>query len=127
MVKIVKLKVVKPVNMDWDVFGQIVRDADYTIYRLKNRTITEYHHYMKRQYDIINEYERKHGEKMPKELIKRIPKDYYEGKSYTDLIKKEIRPQFEDSGVYLDTLSASIGEAIDLYQKNASAILKGVA
>lgn len=35
MVKIVKLKVVKPINIDWDVFGQIVRDADYTIYRLK--------------------------------------------------------------------------------------------
>lgn len=127
MVKIVKLKVVKPVNMDWDVFGQIVRDADYTIYRLKNRTITEYHYYMKRQYDIINEYERKHGEKMPKEFIKRIPQDYYGGKSYTSLIKKEIRPQFEDSGVYLDTLNASIGEAIDAYQKNASAIFKGLA
>ena len=127
MVKIVKLKVVKPVNMDWDVFGQIVRDADYTIYRLKNRTITEYHYYMKRQCDIINEYERKHGEKMPKDLIKRIPKDYYGGKSYDSLIKKEIRPQFEKSGVYLDTLNASIREAIDAYQKNASAIFKGLA
>lgn len=127
MVKTVKLKVVKPVNMDWDVFGQIVRDADYTIYRLKNRTITEYHHYMKRQYDIINEYERKHGEKMPKDLIKRIPQDYYGDKSYADLIKKEIRPQFEDSGVYLKTLTESIKEAIGIYQKNASAIFKGLA
>ena len=127
MVKIVKLKVVKPINIDWDVFGQIVRDADYTIYRLKNRTITEYHYYMKRQYDIINEYERKHGEKMPKDLIKRIPKDYYGGKSYADLIKKEIRPQFEDSGVYLSTLTESIKEAIGTYQKNVSAIFKGLA
>ena len=127
MVKIVKLKVVKPVNMDWDVFGQIVRDVDYTIYRLKNRTITEYHYYMKRQYDIINEYERKHGEKMPKELIKRIPKDYYGDKSYADLIRREIRPQFEDSGVYIATLNESIREAINAYQKNALAIFKGLA
>lgn len=127
MAKIVKLKVIKPVNMDWDMFGSIIRDMDYNVYRLKNRTITEYHSYMKHQLEISKEYEQKHGEKMPKQMINAIPKDYYGEKSYETLIRKSIRSQFETSGAYLDTLNASIKEAIEAYRKNATNIFKGVA
>lgn len=127
MAKIVKLKVIKPVNMDWDMFGSIIRDMDYNVYRLKNRTITEYHNYMKQQLEISKEYEQEHGEKMPKQMMNAIPKDYYGEKSYETLIRKSIRSQFETSGAYLDTLNASIKEAIEAYRKNATNIFKGVA
>ena len=43
MAKVAKLKILKPLTIDWDVFGEHVKQMDYNVWKLKNKTITLYH------------------------------------------------------------------------------------
>jgi len=39
--KVLKLKIIKPVNMDWNELGQALRDTRYRVYRLANLAVSE--------------------------------------------------------------------------------------
>ena len=39
--KVLKLKIIKPVNVDWNELGQSLRDARYRVYRLANLAVSE--------------------------------------------------------------------------------------
>jgi IS605 OrfB family transposase len=39
--KVLKLKIIKPVNMKWDDLGRVLRDARYRVYRLANLAVSE--------------------------------------------------------------------------------------
>jgi len=39
--KVLKLKIIKPVNMDWNELGQSIRDTRYRVYRLANLAVSE--------------------------------------------------------------------------------------
>lgn len=39
--KVLKLKIIKPVNMDWKELGQSLRDTRYRVYRLANLAVSE--------------------------------------------------------------------------------------
>jgi IS605 OrfB family transposase len=39
--KVIKLEIVKPVNMTWNELGQILRDVRYRVYRLANMALSE--------------------------------------------------------------------------------------
>lgn len=116
----VKLKVVKPINMDWQTFGKIMSDMDYIAWRLKNKAINEYHRYIT---DELEYNRRNPDDKFNAEKRKRK----YGYKTYTSLIAKRIRPEYEQSGIYLDILNAIIKEGADEYKKRMKDIMKGIA
>lgn len=68
MVKVVKLKLVKPLDYDWKEVGQIFNDFDYDSYQIKNKTVNLYH---EKKMQIMR-YKEIHGISMPIEEQKKI-------------------------------------------------------
>lgn len=39
--KVLKLRILKPINMEWNEFGAILREVQYRVWRLANYSLTE--------------------------------------------------------------------------------------
>ena len=135
MAKIVKLKVIKPTHVskdkskpiDWSGFGQIIKDIDYNVYRIKNKTITEYHQYMQKELEFSKQFFNKHQKYPNTSDYKKFRKKNYNGLSYHKMIKTTILSGFEDADMAKEILNNSIKEAIEAYDKNKKDIRSGIA
>lgn len=135
MAKIVKLKIIKPTHVskdkskpiDWSAFGQIIKDIDYNVYRIKNKTITEYHQFMQKELEFSKQFFNEH-QKYPKASDYKIFREkQYHGLSYHKMIKTTILPDFEHTHMAKQVINASIKEAMETYDKNKKDIQSGVA
>lgn len=118
MIQTLKLKVVKPIDLDWKDFAQHLRQADYNVWQLKNKTVTMMHALMTEEL----EYNKQH----PKDKMnaqKRLEK--YGKKGHQSIIKARIFDEFSQDGIYKDLLNGCLKEAIDKYKENLKDVLKG--
>lgn len=118
MVKVVKLKVVKPINIDWQTFGKIINDVDYINQKIKNKAVTSYHMYKQKEFawNQANPENKINAENL---------KEMYGHASYKSIIGNAILPEFKTYGIYSGILDTMVKDAIDVYKKNQGQIFKG--
>lgn len=119
MAKVAKLKIVKPTNVDWSVFGELMRDLDYIGWKIKNRTITRYHDLVTKELEYNNENEKRmNGEKR---------KEVYGYSSYESVIVNEIKGDYAEYGLHSEILPGLVKEAVQAYKKVQKDMMRGSA
>ena len=119
MAKVAKLKIVKPTNVDWSVFGELMRDLDYIGWKIKNRTITRYHDLVTKELEYNNENEKRmNGEKR---------KEVYGYASYESVIINEIKGDYAEYGLHSEILPGLVKEAVQAYKKVQKDMMRGSA
>src|SRR5699024_3267406 len=109
MAKVAKLKIVKPTNVDWSVFGEMMRDLDYIGWKIKNRTIKRDHDLETKELEYNNEIEKRmNGEKR---------KEVYGYASYESVIINEIKGDYAEYGLHSEILPGLVKEAVQAYKK----------
>lgn len=118
MIKVLKLKIVCPVNMNWNVLDEQLKNTNKTLYLIKNKTITMYHTLKNKELRWNNEHptDRVNKHKLEK---------WYGFKTYDSIIAKNLIPEFNKSGIYNRILRDAIKESIKEYDKIFKEILKG--
>lgn len=136
MVKVVKLKVVKPVNTDWQTFGKIVREFDTLSWRIKNYAVTMYRDILQaeEEHNRLNPQNKFNGDLRQKVYGYRV----IQSKIYNDLMPKienllsadkHLNTQFKRSKLLWNSqiYSALIRDAIATYDKIRKDIFTGRA
>lgn len=119
MAKVARLKIIKPTNVDWSVFGELMRDLDYIGWKIKNRTITRYHDLVTKELEYNNENEKRmNGEKR---------KEVYGYASYENVIINEIKEDYSEYGLYSEILPGLVKEAVQAYKKVQKDMMRGSA
>ena len=119
MAKVAKLKIVKPTNVDWSVFGELMRDLDYIGWKIKNRAITRYHELVTKELEYNNENEKRmNGEKR---------KETYGYSSYENVIINEIKEDYSEYGLHSELLPGLVKEAVQAYKKVQKDMMRGSA
>lgn len=118
MAKTVKLKIVRPLNIDWKTFNNIMNELDYNAFKIKNRATTRLHmlKMAELEYNAVNN-------KMNAEIRKEI----YGYSTYESLIYNEIKDDYSDLGFHSEIIPGLIREAGQSYNKLLKDILKGNA
>ena len=111
MVKVVKLKINKPIDMDWKKFGSILNELRYETCKIKNMTIQKCWEWN----NFSSEYCKKNDDTYPK------PEDIVTYKSFAGYINKEVRSVFykNNSG----NCSCNINSAYDKYYSKIKELL----
>lgn len=119
MAKVAKLKIVKPTNVDWSVFGELMRDLDYIGWKIKNRAITRYHELVTKELEYNNENEKRmNGEKR---------KETYGYSSYENVIINEIKEDYSEYRLHSELLPGLVKEAVQAYKKVQKDMMRGSA
>ena len=119
MAKVAKLKIVKPTNVDWSVFGSVINDLDYIGWKIKNRTITRYHDLVTKELAYNNENEKRmNGEKR---------KEMYGYANYESVIANEIKGDYTEYGLHSELILQLIKDAVQAYKKVQKDMMRGSA
>lgn len=118
MSKVVKIKIIKPETITWNDFGKHIRNMDYVCWKLKNRTITRYHELITKE---LEWNQNNPDNKMNNDMRLNL----YGKKGYQQIIASKIKPDYDDYGIYADTLNGVIKEAIDKYKEKQKDFLNG--
>ena len=120
MVKVAKLKIIKPITIDWDTFGKHINQMDYDVWKLKNKTITLYHQLVLKEL----EWNSNHPDNKVDATMRH---KWYGYKTLQSYIMHQVREEYDNDGIYKDTLNGAIKDAIDIYKKKQKDILRGNA
>ena len=120
MAKVAKLKILKPLTIDWDVFGEHINQMDYNVWKLKNKTITLYHQLVMKEL----EWNKNNPDNKVNALMRH---QWYGYKTLQSYIMHQVREEYENDGIYKDTLNGAIKDAIGIYKKNQKDVLRGNA
>lgn len=120
MAKVIKLKVVKPTNMDWKVFGSVVNDLDYQANKIKNKAISRYHTLWTKEveHNFANPSDKYNATKR---------KEEYEYSTYNAVIYNEMKPDYLHLGYHSEIIPGLIKSAVEAHGKVAKEFLKGNA
>ena len=136
IVKVIKLKVVKPVDIEWPLFGQIIREFDTLSWRIKNYAITLYRDTLQREaeHNRLNPNNKFNGDLRLKTYGYKSIDSYIKPQviEYTnDLIQNDkfIQKQFKRNETlwHSEMTPGLIKEAIETYKKVQKDIFKGTA
>lgn len=118
MAKVIKLKIKKPKTISWPKLGKHIRNMDYVIWKIKNKTITEYHQLITKELEW-----NKNNSDNKVNNDKRL--EWYGKKGYQQIIADKIINKYLDYGIYKDTLNAAIKESIEEYKKHQKDFMNG--
>lgn len=136
MVKVVKLKVVKPVNTDWQTFGKIVREFDMLSWRIKNYAVTMYRDILQaeEEHNRLNPQNKFNGDLRLKTYGYKTIESYMRPqviKYANELIQNDkfIQKQFkrDEALWHSEMIPGLIKEAVDTYKKIQKDIFSGTA
>lgn len=119
MVKVAKLKIIFPENVDWKVLNNVMFNFDYVAWKIKNRTVNIYHNFKIKELEYNDENEKRMNSKIRKEL--------YGYSSYSSLIYNEIKEDYTEYGFHSEIIPGLIREAVQSYDKVFLDTLKGKA
>ena len=119
MVKVIKLKIARPINVDWKTFSYIVKDIDYNAYKIKNEAMTKLHFLKMKELDYNANNEKKMNAATRKEL--------YGYSTYTSLIYQELLDKFKKLGYHSEINGGLLRQTDQAHQKVFLDMLKGNA
>ena len=114
--KVLKLKIIKPVNMDWKELGQSLRDTRYRVYRLANLAVSEaylaFHLWRAGKTDAVSkatagQLNRRLREMILEEAKKRKAPDETETEDNGKRIEAEMN-KFSKTGALPDTVAGAL-------------------
>ncbi|WP_240836674.1 RNA-guided endonuclease TnpB family protein [Macrococcus sp. PK] len=117
MAKVVKLKVVRPVNIEWETLNDIINDLDYNAFKVKNRATTMLHTLKIAELDYNHNNEEKMNASIRKEM--------YGYSTYESLIYNNIKNDYSSLGFHSEIIPGLIREAGQMYNKVLKDMLKG--
>lgn len=117
VIKVARLKVSNPINSNWIVFSEVVRDLDYVGWKVKNRTVTRY-------YDLLTK-ELQYNRENEKRMTSQMRKEHFGYSSYENLIYDEFKNDYSDYNFYSSILQELIRDAIQTFKKVERDVLSG--
>lgn len=111
-----KLEIIKPILTTWAIFGEILRNADYTAFRIMNDTVSLYHEHTRNVLAHMDET----GEKFDVLAT-------YGTKTYETVIARELKLKYAEAQFPGDQVEAMIRNAVARYKTFQKDILRGNA
>lgn len=120
MAKVLKLKVVKPTQVDWKHFGAVIDGLDYQAHKIKNQAMTRYFELWRKEVDhnFANPGDKYNAAKR---------KEMFGYSTYASVIYHEIKSKFEEFGFHSEIVPGLIKETVEAHGKVAKAMLRGDA
>lgn len=120
MTKVLKLKIVKPTQLDWNTLGSILSNLDYHGHKIKNEAMSRYYELWRKEleYNAANPDDKFNAAKR---------KEVYGYSQYNSVIYNEIKTNFEELGFHSEVIPGLIKSSVEAHGKVAKDMLRGEA